>query len=138
MKDKFNAYLCPVCKKVHPALECKDYKAEIKNSEFIEFDIKTELLYQQGMSAKLNYLINKLIEARQEIENEKSENERLIKDGQYLTEQINLKDKVIEAAIKWRNDTQTISIEECCPGIIEKCDECELVRAIDKLQKHKE
>ena len=59
MADKFNAYLCPVCKKVHPALECKDYKAEIKNSEFIEFDIKTELLYQQGMSAKLNYLIGK-------------------------------------------------------------------------------
>ena len=75
-----------------------------------------------------------LIEARQEIENEKSENERLIKDGQYLIEQINLKNEVIEAAIKWRNDTQTISIEECCPSI-KKCDECELVRAIDKYKK---
>ena len=118
----------------------KDYKEELK----LEInDHLKHFIYEKGIIIQaidfnelkdliLFYVGRESKEKEKVIAEEKSENERLIKDGQYLTEQINLKNEVIEAAIKWRNDTQTISIEECCPGIIEKCDECELVRAIDK------
>ena len=76
----------------------KDYKAEIEE-ELQDRCSNCEIEDRQRIGTGLiciqcrdKDLLNKLIEARQEIENEKSENERLIKDGQYLIEQINLKD----------------------------------------------
>ena len=55
---------------------------------------------------------------------------QLYEDKKNLKQQLQEKDKVIEAAIEWRKFTQTIQFDECCPDE-EKCSECKLVKIID-------